>query len=312
MIAEELVRSRRRRRAASPSSSSSRTRSSTRCRRRPTPRSRRSTTRTRTQLGGADARPGEAAHRRVPEAAGGAQARQQAFIDELKKKYKTTVALRPPTVEVATGGPPPRGPGQRAGHDHRVLGLRVPVLQARRGDGRAGAEDVRRQGAASSTATSRCPFHARRAPGRRGGGLRQRAGQVLGVPRQALRSRRSSRRPNAEADRRARSGSTSTKFDACVAEGDAQGTIDKDIADGQAVGVNGTPAFFINGRMLSGAQPFEKFKEIIDEELRAARSPRRAERPRGRRVDTDVPPGAQFSGPPSDCDGADPCRACSI
>ena len=43
--------------------------------------------------------------------------------------------------------------------------------------------------------------------------------------------------------------------------------IDKDIADGSSVGVTGTPAFFINGRMLSGAQPFEKFKEIIDEEL---------------------------------------------
>jgi protein-disulfide isomerase len=32
-------------------------------------------------------------------------------------------------------------------------------------------------------------------------------------------------------------------------------------------GVDGTPAFFINGRMISGAQPFEAFKRIIDEEL---------------------------------------------
>jgi protein-disulfide isomerase len=46
--------------------------------------------------------------------------------------------------------------------------------------------------------------------------------------------------------------------------------IDKDIEDGQKVGVSGTPAFFINGRMLSGAQPFEKFKELIDEELASA------------------------------------------
>jgi protein-disulfide isomerase len=37
--------------------------------------------------------------------------------------------------------------------------------------------------------------------------------------------------------------------------------------DGDEAGVNGTPAFFINGRMLSGAQPFETFKRIIDEEL---------------------------------------------
>jgi protein-disulfide isomerase len=36
---------------------------------------------------------------------------------------------------------------------------------------------------------------------------------------------------------------------------------------GEEAGVNGTPAFFINGRSLSGAQPYEAFKRIIDEEL---------------------------------------------
>ena len=43
--------------------------------------------------------------------------------------------------------------------------------------------------------------------------------------------------------------------------------VDADIKAGEEAGVNGTPAFFINGRMLSGAQPFEAFKKIIDEEL---------------------------------------------
>src|SRR5215470_12946245 len=42
------------------------------------------------------------------------ETRRQAFIDELKKKYKTTVALRPPVVEVATGGRPERGGGAKA------------------------------------------------------------------------------------------------------------------------------------------------------------------------------------------------------
>ncbi|GBE57070.1 hypothetical protein BMS3Bbin16_01285 [archaeon BMS3Bbin16] len=32
-------------------------------------------------------------------------------------------------------------------------------------------------------------------------------------------------------------------------------------------GVSGTPTFFINGRKLSGSQPFSAFKTIIDEEL---------------------------------------------
>src|SRR5690606_11316252 len=34
--------------------------------------------------------------------------------------------------------------------------------------------------------------------------------------------------------------------------------------EGQSLGVTGTPAFFINGRMLVGAQPFEQFKNVID------------------------------------------------
>ncbi len=44
----------------------------------------------------------------------------------------------------------------------------------------------------------------------------------------------------------------------------------KDAKDVTAVGVNGTPAFFINGRYLSGAQPIENFKALIDEELKKA------------------------------------------
>ena len=33
------------------------------------------------------------------------------------------------------------------------------------------------------------------------------------------------------------------------------------------VGADGTPATFINGRFLSGAQPYEAFKRLVDEEL---------------------------------------------
>jgi protein-disulfide isomerase len=48
----------------------------------------------------------------------------------------------------------------------------------------------------------------------------------------------------------------------------------KAIADDQrvlsAVGVSGTPAFFINGRYLSGARPIEQFKVLVDEELKKA------------------------------------------
>ena len=43
--------------------------------------------------------------------------------------------------------------------------------------------------------------------------------------------------------------------------------VKKDQNDGQTAGVSGTPAFFINGRLVVGAQPFSVFKTIIDEEL---------------------------------------------
>ena len=43
------------------------------------------------------------------------------------------------------------------------------------------------------------------------------------------------------------------------------------MAEGQAVGVSGTPGFIINGRLVSGAQPFATFKAIIDDELASAK-----------------------------------------
>lgn len=41
-------------------------------------------------------------------------------------------------------------------------------------------------------------------------------------------------------------------------------------AQGAKLGARGTPAFFVNGRFLSGAQPFEAFKKLIDEEMQKA------------------------------------------
>jgi protein-disulfide isomerase len=62
-------------------------------------------------------------------------------------------------------------------------------------------------------------------------------------------------------------------FASCLNSGTATAVVDKDTADGEAVGVNGTPAFFINGRPLSGAQPYNVFEEVIEEALAQQRSP---------------------------------------
>jgi len=58
--------------------------------------------------------------------------------------------------------------------------------------------------------------------------------------------------------------------------------VDKDLAVSRQLGARGTPAFRINGKTLSGAQPFEKFKEVIDAELAAADGLMKSGTPRGK------------------------------
>jgi protein-disulfide isomerase len=57
--------------------------------------------------------------------------------------------------------------------------------------------------------------------------------------------------------------------------------IDADMAEAAKLGVTGTPAFFVNGRFLSGAKPFTEFAAVINAELK--------------RLNLPIPPGA----PPS-------------
>ena len=59
------------------------------------------------------------------------------------------------------------------------------------------------------------------------------------------------------------------KFDQCFSSGKYAEVVKKDMEAGQKAGVTGTPAFFINGMMISGAQPIDEFKRLIDAELSA-------------------------------------------
>jgi protein-disulfide isomerase len=57
------------------------------------------------------------------------------------------------------------------------------------------------------------------------------------------------------------------QFQQDIASADVKQRIEADTAEASKLGVSGTPAFFVNGRFLSGAQPFSAFKALIDEEL---------------------------------------------
>lgn len=55
-----------------------------------------------------------------------------------------------------------------------------------------------------------------------------------------------------------------------VAAPEIKKKIDEDVAQAGKLGVSGTPSFFINGKFLSGAQPFDNFKRVIDAAIEKA------------------------------------------
>jgi protein-disulfide isomerase len=59
-------------------------------------------------------------------------------------------------------------------------------------------------------------------------------------------------------------------FAKCLDSGKHTEEWQKDIRAAEQVGVSSTPAFLVNGRLLTGAQPLEAFVEVIDEELQRA------------------------------------------
>jgi len=57
------------------------------------------------------------------------------------------------------------------------------------------------------------------------------------------------------------------KFDSCLSSGKYASDVQADLAYGSQIGVSGTPGFFVNGKKISGAQPYIVFKQAIDAEL---------------------------------------------
>ena len=56
-------------------------------------------------------------------------------------------------------------------------------------------------------------------------------------------------------------------FDQCLDSGKHTENVQADIEQGSQMGVGSTPTLYINGRLVTGAQPLAVFENIIDEEL---------------------------------------------
>ena len=166
------------------------------------------------------------------------------------------------------------GPARRQGDHRRVLRLPVPVLQrASTPTVEADREGLRQEGPRRLQAQP-AALPPERAAGRRGRARGRRAGQVLGDARQALREPAEPRRAPTSRSTRSEIGLDVDKFKAAL---DRHGKCDDrskaDKAAAARVGARGTPAFFINGRKLSGAQPFD---DVQGDHRRGARQRRQA------------------------------------
>ncbi|NCN28513.1 thioredoxin domain-containing protein [bacterium] len=60
-------------------------------------------------------------------------------------------------------------------------------------------------------------------------------------------------------------------FDKCFDNKETQAAVKADMDAAEAMGVNSTPTFFVNGKKIAGALPFGQFKAMIDEELANAK-----------------------------------------
>jgi protein-disulfide isomerase len=94
------------------------------------------------------------------------------------------------------------------------------------------------------------------------------------------------------------------KFKAALTDERLAKAVDAEIAAGGKIGVRGTPAFFINGTFLSGAQPFERFQERIDEELTKAKALVKKGTPRLKVYDTLMKQAKAEVAPPSNAAAA--------
>jgi protein-disulfide isomerase len=68
-------------------------------------------------------------------------------------------------------------------------------------------------------------------------------------------------------------GLNAPKFEADLITAETKKRVTEDIAQADRLGVTGTPAFFINGHFLSGAQPLEGFARVINAELQRLKLP---------------------------------------
>lgn len=190
---------------------------------------------------------------------------RSAFVDALKAKTTVSVSLEPPRVQVTDGGRPPRGTATARVEVVEFSDFQCPFCQR--------ANPVVDQ--VLKTYGDRIKFvyrhfplpnHPNARPAAEAAACAEVQGKFWEYHDQLFAN--TSKLTDSDLKAHAASiGLDATKFSTCFDNRQQKPGVDADIAAADKAGVTGTPAFFINGRSIEGAQPFEAFKRVIDEEL---------------------------------------------
>ena len=205
--------------------------------------------------------------------------RRTVYFDQLKKTYKVAYLMSPPRMEVAVGDLPVRGSTSAPVTIVTFSDFECPYCQR----GAQTAEKVLKEYKGRVKLYFRdypLGFHPKAKPAAVAarcagdqGKFWQYHDALFNSQKEWLGKAKDDAAMNAEFLAIAKKvGAKEDAFKKCVEGGEKMAKVDSDQKAGEDVGVTGTPAFFINGIPLSGALPFEKFKEVIDQELVRSRS----------------------------------------
>ena len=193
-----------------------------------------------------------------------AQAAQTAYVDKLKKDMGVEIALKPPRIEVAADGPskgPPSAPitivmfsDFQCPYCSRAEETVGKVMKAYDGKVRVVFRDFP------------LPIHPQAEKAAEAAHCAGDQGKYWEM-HEKLFANQKALEPAALKGYAKELGLDQAKFDKCLESGDKAKVVEANRKAGEKVGVTGTPAFFVNGLQLTGAQPFEEFKTIIDGEL---------------------------------------------
>lgn len=197
--------------------------------------------------------------------------RRAAFVAELKARAKVEILLEPPRVAVTADDDPSLGPSEapvtliafsdfQCPYCARVEPTLAQLLQRYPKELRVVFRDFP------------LPMHKEAAKAAEAGGCADEQGQFWPMHERLFANPKALgvddlKRHAAEL------GLNAEGFAGCLDSGRRAAEVQADIQAGVAAGVTGTPAFFLNGRFLNGAQPIQAFVEAIEDELQRPRGP---------------------------------------